>query len=384
MSEGGESREATPDGAPVGGERRRRLTLAPRPWVGSERGATPDEVSGVLLAGPTGIEGGTEAEKEVLGAVSWSSGGCSSVGSSSTTKLDSERVTNGSRFWVLSESDDSDVESCSAVVPSPDASGGKVGGARCRTPATGGASPGSMDELAGAAALRKKLWCAGRSGRTCHPELMHKSSRSGRPWKGPLPPARVPQARSLGDLWVVDRRSGSKGSKARLVDLLVNASETAPPVVSPERKTEGRRRDRSNFKSNVLVPVRLNGPTLWPGLERGRPKRTFRGLSGLGRLFCQGGRRIDSHSNLRPPPVVPTHRDTSAVSGDSPVCSSSSLARSPGRASPDLSGRRGRNPWRRVPGSPGAPVRVAAACSGGRRWKAGSGLLVQGRCAGRG
>jgi hypothetical protein len=46
---------------------------------------------------------------------------------------------NGSRFWVLSESDDSDVESCSVVVPSPDASGGKVGGARCRTPATGGA-----------------------------------------------------------------------------------------------------------------------------------------------------------------------------------------------------------------------------------------------------
>jgi hypothetical protein len=50
----------------------------------------------------------TEASPE---AGTWSDRGRSSIASSSTVK-EFERATNGSRFWVLAEDDESEGESC--------------------------------------------------------------------------------------------------------------------------------------------------------------------------------------------------------------------------------------------------------------------------------
>jgi hypothetical protein len=50
-----------------------------------------------------------------------------------------------------------------------------------------------------------------RARRLEHPKLMQDGSHAGRPWRGPLPPVRVSPARSLGDIWVTDRRSGVGG-----------------------------------------------------------------------------------------------------------------------------------------------------------------------------
>jgi hypothetical protein len=51
MSKKGESEGGVPAGAPAGEWRRWRLTLAPRPWLGRDRGVQPAKVSSTIFAG---------------------------------------------------------------------------------------------------------------------------------------------------------------------------------------------------------------------------------------------------------------------------------------------------------------------------------------------
>jgi hypothetical protein len=88
----------------------RRLTLAPRPWVGCGRGARSATVSYTLFAGPQesgGVQVAAEASPE---AGTWSVSGRSSIASSSSVR-EFERATNGSRFWVLAEDGESETDS---------------------------------------------------------------------------------------------------------------------------------------------------------------------------------------------------------------------------------------------------------------------------------
>jgi hypothetical protein len=90
----------------------------------------------------------------------------------------------------------------------------------------------------------------------------------GKPWRGPLPPARVSPRVSLGDVPATDYRHGMGGSVLRLSDL--NGACVVPPGARsslvreppPQGKTKGIRCDRW-FKKRIpcddsfLVPRRL-------------------------------------------------------------------------------------------------------------------------------
>jgi hypothetical protein len=80
------------------GKRRRRLTLAPRPWATARHGETAEKVSSALFAGSSGSDnvwGLADCERTAEGMP------CSSVGSTSELRSEFKRVANGSRFWAL-------------------------------------------------------------------------------------------------------------------------------------------------------------------------------------------------------------------------------------------------------------------------------------------
>jgi hypothetical protein len=130
---------------------------------------------------------------------------------------------------------------------------------------------------------------------------MQDGSHAGRPWRGPLPPVRVSQARSLGDIWVTDRRSGAGGERARFAELLEEVVGRRAPAAMPETmRTKKIFQDLDSIsKCTVVVPVRLTGPASWAVSGCGRPGRWFHGLQGLGVLFGQGGGRFSSYSPVR-------------------------------------------------------------------------------------
>jgi hypothetical protein len=203
MSKRGESGGGVPAGAPAGEWRRRRLTLAPRPWVGRDQGSQPAKVSSFIFAGLEGNGDGPVAGEAAIGLGTWSNGGCSSVASSSTVREEFERVTNGSRFWVLAD-DGSETESCLEgelldvfSAPRSMAMEGPV------QSTVRGVSPITVEAPEMVAPRLDSTDC-GRVRRNGHPKLMHSRSPTGRPWRGPLPPARISPARSLGDLWGTD------------------------------------------------------------------------------------------------------------------------------------------------------------------------------------
>jgi hypothetical protein len=101
-----------------------------------------------------------------------------------------------------------------------------------------------------------------------------------KPWVGPLPPPRCDVKRSLGDLWITDRRSGGRGLAARFADWCCERSSPLPGG-APEAGKKGTRRDPvSNRMAEVLVPVRLRGGSLGPWWAVVGLRELFVGLVG--------------------------------------------------------------------------------------------------------
>jgi hypothetical protein len=205
-------------------------------------------------------------EELTQAAGTWSGGARSSVASSSSVKSEFKRVTNRSRFWILIEDDDSELElddGNHAAVSSVEA--------------------GREDSHEERAPLRPTPTVVSMSGartrRPVHPKLMRCGASSSRPWCGPLPPARISPARSLGDLWVTDLRSGVRGACSRLADVLESAAGRRSPATWPEaaEKMKGSRDPNSNSERPVMVPVGLCGPALWAVSGRGYPGLKFHG-----------------------------------------------------------------------------------------------------------
>jgi hypothetical protein len=99
--------EESGEGEPNVGERRRRLTLAPRPWATAHHGEAAEKVRPAIFAGPGGSDdvwGKVDGERSAVSVP------CSSVGSTSELRSEFARVANGSRFWVLDGEDYSDGE----------------------------------------------------------------------------------------------------------------------------------------------------------------------------------------------------------------------------------------------------------------------------------
>jgi hypothetical protein len=299
MSEREEGGDGDPTGEPAGEGRRRRLTLAPRPRVGCDRDSRAAKVC-CAFAGTQESGGGLVAEETSPETGTCSDGGRSSVASSSSMKEGFERLTNGSRFWVLTEDSDSNSESCvdGAVlngahsdilaVPNPLADAERRG-----PPAALGAprfaSPGAVS-VGGA-----------RARRPVHPKSTRGDSSAGRPWQGPLPPARVSPARSLGVLWVMDRQSGAKGGCWRLAEMLTDDVGRRPPAVQPETTMamSGIQDPNSNSVRPVAVLVGLNGSISWMVVGSNWVGKWFRGMQRLGLLFRRGGGRFASSSPSR-------------------------------------------------------------------------------------
>jgi hypothetical protein len=180
----------------VGG-RRRRLTLAPRPWVAALAGEEKAEVRPVVFADSDGELSSARRASLV----------CSSVGSSSTLL---SSLGHGCRFWALADDVSSEDDSSSSREASSDSEvDGCPGGsasARSASPLLPRAQiqPAAVDERAGAPSALEGLRpiAAGRASKllVSHPKLVRQQGKAGKPWKGPLPAARVARAWSLGDL----------------------------------------------------------------------------------------------------------------------------------------------------------------------------------------
>jgi hypothetical protein len=294
------------EGAPNVGARRRRLTLAPRPWTAARHGETAPKVCTSVFAGSGGSD---DAWGEVDGERSAVSEPCSSVGSTSELRSEFARVTNSSRFWVLGDEDCSDGDS---ILGELLVSGGD---SRCASP-RGSAADLVQPEAAvslcsvGAAvsnsAMTERLSCARRE-RVLQATPLQRRSKAGRPWMGPLPPRRSLQVRSLGDLWVEDRRSGRGASRARLAEWLEGEGEMLPAGASPEaEETAALRRDPiSNFVAEVRVTSHVGGFVSRAGVGRKVAQENFRFAGGLGLLFLGGGKPVRfPHRPTHQPPRV--------------------------------------------------------------------------------
>jgi hypothetical protein len=256
------------------------------------------KVSCAFFAGTQECGGGLVVEVASPEAWTCGDGGCSSVASLSSVKEGFKRLTNGSRFWVLSEDGDSDSKSCvdeaglsgardvPIAVPNPQADAENWG-----PPAALGAP--RFTPLGAVS-------CDGdRDNRPWHPKSMRGGANAGRPWQGPLPPARVSPARSLGDLWMRDRRSGAKGGCSRLAELLAVDVGQRLPAMQPETvkmRSESRDPD-SNEGCPVVVPVGINGSTSGTVAGCNWAGKFFRGMQGLGRLFRWRDGRFASSSH---------------------------------------------------------------------------------------
>jgi hypothetical protein len=147
---------------------------------------------------------------------------CSSVGSTSELRSEFKRVANGSRFWALDGVASSDEETDMGETLT---SGGEysfaLSGRSCsdREPPVAAASLCTARAAMSDCAKAERLSC-GRRERGLHSKPMQWCSKTCRPWKGPLPPVRSVQVRSLGDLWVEERRPGRGRSRSRLTEWL--------------------------------------------------------------------------------------------------------------------------------------------------------------------
>jgi hypothetical protein len=245
--------------------------------------------------------GSVDAWGEVDGERSAVSDLCSSVGSTPELRSEFARVTNDSRFWALGGEDGSDVDS---ILGERLASGGD---SRCASPRGSGAdlvppevaaSLCSVGAAVSNGATAERRSC-GRRERGLQAKSLQRRSKAGRPWLGPLPPRRSVQVRSLGDLWVDDRRSGRGASRARLAEWLEGDGRFWPTGASPEPEVAAalQRDPILNCVAEVRVTSRggwsgearreggfPDGRRLWP-----RPGAPARGFGPPGRAPVAGG-----------------------------------------------------------------------------------------------
>jgi hypothetical protein len=176
-----------------------------------------------------------------------------------------------------------------------------------RVPPEAAVSLCSVGAEVSSGATTERLSCA-RGERDLHSMPMQRCSKAGRPWKAPLPPWRSVQVRSLGDLWVEDRRPGGGKSRARLTEWLEEEVGVLPPGASPEAvMTAALRCDPvSNFKNEIKVTSQACGLVSRTGVGRKLAHGTFRFTVGLGSLFF-GSRQTGSHS--QPPYASPIARE---------------------------------------------------------------------------
>jgi hypothetical protein len=292
--------EENSEGEPCVRARRRRLTLAPRPWAVARRGRTAPE-SGDAVFADSGGSGA--AWGEVDGGRSAVSEPCSSVGSTPELRSEFARVTNGSRFWVLDAEECSDGDSVQGELLE---SGGVSRWASPRGPGGGRSLPDAAASLCaiGAAASNgaaAKRWSGGQKERG----PVRRRSKAGRPWRGPLPPRRPIQVRSLGDLWVEDRRAGRDVSRARLEDWLEGEGGLVPTGESPEMEGAAAHEGDSSliFAAEVMVTSHGGGFIPRAGMGRKEAQGRFRFTEGLGRLFLGGGRPF--RLPIRPSQLLP-------------------------------------------------------------------------------
>jgi hypothetical protein len=237
-----------------------------------------------MFADSDGCDDSTAMDEEEC-LEQWQERTCSSVGSSSSLE-----AWTGSRFWALADVESSDEE----LAPAMEKSAIKVA---CEglTETKGTACPISV-VLEGA--------CTGERLPSSQPKLLRRQTLGRKPWKGPLLPPRSNFQKSLGDVWVTDRRMDGGGPAFRLADWGVEKPAQSP-VGSPTSEKKAPRRDPfSNFEPMVLVPVRLCGPAARAELGQMGLGRFFGDMRELGQVFQWGGDvSFPSHRDRRPSPI---------------------------------------------------------------------------------
>jgi hypothetical protein len=315
---------------PPDGRRRRRLTLAPQPWAVERCGGSPAaEGVGVLFADSALVSSVARGAEEG-GASEESYNSRSSVGSSSEALPCAAWSGCGSRFWALAgeessgeEEDESEVSMVSGVLGSsplvsPPATQGP-GVQRSGTPT------GPVAGAGGRLCSESRCGVSGRPGQALepHPKLTRRRRMSGKPWRGPLPPVRSAKLVSLGELRVTDRRGGGRTPVSFLSEL---EEDLGVPPASGEKAGSD---PVDFFESLTCVPVGLCGPDVcrllrgsqaglpmrgglgvlrgqdWEACEGIGPRRLFRCLPALGRLFQGQGILI---ARRRAPSTAPAVR----------------------------------------------------------------------------
>jgi hypothetical protein len=248
-----------------------RLTLAPHRWATAELGAPEGKVRSLVSA---------DSDRALEAAAIEAPSSGSSVGSSADPLLGLRKAGSGSRFWILSEDEDEDESSeCSSVADVEEDQAGRGGdlashhGESPQGPSLGEGLASMYDRGASSTGSSQRssartLWsgkCESRGDKhTCERRDLdfHWLRPVGKPWWGPLPPARVSPRVSLGDVPATDYRHAMGGSVQRLSDL--NGACVVPPGARsslvreppPQGKTKGIRCDRW-FKKRIPVTTRF-------------------------------------------------------------------------------------------------------------------------------
>lgn len=248
--------EGKGDGIQDAGRRRRRLTLAPRPWSTARNNGQGAKVSTVVFADSDG--GGSEAAS----VESWIG---SSVGSSSLSPpAMAGTVISGSRFRALADdvSADEESESEEELRTAIDAGGSPS----WRKATSGNEEDSTLVSGEDVPKRPKDCGCAKDNFKpVSHPKSMQWRAKKCKPWKGPLPPVHAAQSRSLGDFW--DRRPGRSGVVAKFADFAQEMASSLPvgslaALPTLGRNTGPRLHSNSNCEMRVPVSARLCGSAL--------------------------------------------------------------------------------------------------------------------------
>lgn len=273
----------------------RRLTLAPRPWVKAKEVSQEEE----KVRAPVFAD--SDEESEFLHG--WEAR--SSVGSSADPLAGLRLNGSGSRFWLLAVDDVSEEALEGSSVGDADVSVTRLSsteetaslreavvsrqeeGEVHSTITLGFSEPEKVKVRSTAGGTLTK-----RSGH-CYPWRPHgrrvfKSMAAGKPWKGPVPPARPLPKTCLGDVWVRDLRDGGQGHSFRF-----GCMDGDGRRLQLLRRSVGRMEcceTKETGPRDFQIPVSTRLPVVWAGAGHQCGGHLFRAMSSVGAFLARAGK----------------------------------------------------------------------------------------------
>ncbi|CAN6173504.1 unnamed protein product [Urochloa humidicola] len=237
--------------------RRRRLTLAPKPWRTSSDGEAGSACKGSWSPRTPTAEAPEECASRPAVLLLRRH---SAPATFSPTEERIEWADAGSRFWALSTEESSDEED--GEVEEKESLGSEGNGKFFRAAVYAGFSLDELKKAEAQAATGVSLVFNSANvgaGQVKHPRTLARRvvdavadwrGKHVKGWKGPLPPVRTSPTMSLGDIRVSGSRSGNgKGQKPTL-------AEFCEGQISPELRTDSPavEKTKTDLDSNLNVP----------------------------------------------------------------------------------------------------------------------------------